>query len=196
MKNVILGIGVLSALLVACQPKAGTERADITTDTATAGTENVAPVVTDTLQPVAVKVTATLQQLYAEDLSKQLIDSNSRSYSVAIADLNSDGTYEIFVKLNGSYFCGSGGCTVLLLNNEGGVITKFTVTDTPISVSANLTNGWKDLLLPSNGKIHLLKYNGKAYPSNPSTQPVVAKKEIKAAMETLLYDPPATSHKF
>ncbi|SHM80009.1 hypothetical protein SAMN05444266_11169 [Chitinophaga jiangningensis] len=192
MKKVLIGIGMLSAVLVACQPNVGAEKADSTTDTI-AGTENVVPAVTDTLQPVAEKVTAVLQKLYADDLSKQLIDSNSRRFNIAVADLNNDGSNEIFVKLNGGYFCGSGGCTVLLLNDQGTVITKFTVTDTPVSVSANLTNGWKDLLLPSNGKIHVVKYNGKAYPSNPSMQPA-AGKEVTTAVPLL--DNPAMSYNF
>jgi hypothetical protein len=33
------------------------------------------------------------------------------------------------------------------------------------------TNGWKDLLVRSNGAMHLLKYDGKTYPSNPSMVP-------------------------
>ena len=75
--------------------------------------------------------------------------------------------------LTGSYFCGTGGCTILLLNSDGGLITTFTVTDYPIIVSNTITKNWKDLILYSNGKNHLMKFNGKTYPSNPSVQPVL-----------------------
>ena len=48
----------------------------------------------------------------------------------------------------------------------------FSVTDYPLIIADTKTNGWKDLILLSGNKNHFVKFNGKAYPSNPSVQPV------------------------
>jgi hypothetical protein len=83
-------------------------------------------------------------------------------------DLNGDGKDEYFVRLMGSYFCGSGGCTFLLLDRYSEIITKFTVMRPPIYVSVEKENGWRKLMVESEGKYKELVFDGKSYPSNPS----------------------------
>ncbi|WP_290706987.1 hypothetical protein [Flavihumibacter sp. CACIAM 22H1] len=117
-------------------------------------------------------VRETLKALYKEDIDKNLLDSLSRSFILFEYDLNEDGKKEILVAQNGPYFCGTGGCTLLLLSPEGKLLTRFSVTDLPIIVLRNRTNGWNDLLLSSAGKLHHMKFDGKKYPSNPSIAPV------------------------
>jgi hypothetical protein len=116
-------------------------------------------------------VKLSLSKMFKDDLSKNLIDEQSRKFKVFEHNINEEPKKEIFVGLTGPYFCGSGGCTVLLLNPEGELITKFTVTEYPLLIADTFTMGWKDLILHSQGKDHLMKFNGKAYPSNPSIQP-------------------------
>jgi hypothetical protein len=118
-------------------------------------------------------VRLTLQDKLKADLEKNLIDSISRKFIFFEYDLNDDGKKEIFVGLIGPYFCGSGGCSPYLLDNEGNVITHFTVSDYPIVVDNNKTNGWKDLLIRSGGKDRIVKFDGKKYPSNPSILPAL-----------------------
>lgn len=117
-------------------------------------------------------VRLTLKDLFKDDLAKGFIPEENRKFIFFEYDLNDDSKKEIFVGLIGGYFCGSGGCTMLLLDNQGNVITYFTVTDYPVVIDNNKTNGWKDLIIMSGGKNHLVKYNGKKYPSNPSVQPI------------------------
>lgn len=122
-----------------------------------------------------------LSTMFKDDLAKNLIDAQSRKFKLFEYNLNEDPKKEIFVGLTGSYFCGSGGCTLLLLSPEGKLINKFTVVDYPIMIGNTINKGWKDLILPSNGKDHLMKFNGKNYPSNPSTQavhPMDAKQDL------------------
>lgn len=114
---------------------------------------------------------AFLRKYYQEDLDKNLLDSNSKKFTYSEYDLNQDGKMETFIGLTGSYFCGSGGCTALLLDNNGKLLTRFTVARYPFTISSLSTNSWKDLLVESAGKQHVLKFNGKTYPSNPSVQP-------------------------
>ncbi|RAI97673.1 hypothetical protein LX64_04976 [Chitinophaga skermanii] len=123
-------------------------------------------------EAVVTMIKNNLEKKYANDLAKQLLDSTSRSFYAEAYDVNDDGNKEIFVSLMGPYFCGSGGCNVLLLKSNGERITDFTVTATPIIVSNTSSHKWKDLIIESGGKKHLVKFNGKNYPSNPSVQPV------------------------
>lgn len=118
-------------------------------------------------------VTLKLQEKFKEDLQKNLIDSISRKFIFFEYDLNDDGNKEIFVGLTGPYFCGSGGCSPYLLDHLGNVITHFSVSDYPIIVDNNKTNQWKDLIIRSNGKNRVVKFDGKKYPSNPSTLPAL-----------------------
>lgn len=111
----------------------------------------------------------TLNDLYKDDLAKNFIDDNSKKFIFFEYDLNEDEKKEILVGLTGGYFCGTGGCTQLLLDDRGNVITQFSVSGNPVVIDTNKTNGWKDLFIYSGGKYRIVKYNGKTYPSNPST---------------------------
>jgi hypothetical protein len=120
-----------------------------------------------------ITVTNKLQQLYKNDLANNLVDSFSRRFILFEYDLDNNGSNEIFTGFTGPFFCGSGGCTILLLAANGDIITTFTVTDYPVVIASSTTNGWKDLYLESRGKFHLATFNGKTYPSNPTLLPLV-----------------------
>ncbi|MGN6490977.1 MAG: hypothetical protein ACTHLE_03195 [Agriterribacter sp.] len=100
-----------------------------------------------------------------------ILTEKDRKFIYSEADINGDGTNEIFVGMKGGYFCGNAGCTVYLLTSDGKEITRFTIVDGPIAVSADKTKDWNDLIMPSRGVNYLVKFNGKTYPSNPSVQP-------------------------
>jgi hypothetical protein len=100
---------------------------------------------------------------YLQDLDKK--------FQFYKKDLNDDGSDEIFVRLMGPYFCGSGGCTFLLLDNYGELITKFTVTRAPIFIEPSKVNGWSLLLVRDSGVFKELIFENGSYPSNPSLLP-------------------------
>lgn len=116
-------------------------------------------------------VSHALQELLKDDIEKGLIPEEERNYIYSEVDLNGDGKNEIFAGPRGSYFCGSGGCTFYLLTPEGKEITVFTVVDIPVYVLESTTNGWKDIVMYSGGGYHVVKFDGKTYPSNPSVEP-------------------------
>lgn len=124
-----------------------------------------------TNEETAAKIKSFLTDYLKSDL--KLLTSNDRKFSFYEIDLNDDGKNEHFVQLYGSYFCGSGGCTFLLLDSNMKTINRFTVTDAPIYRSKTKTNGWHDLIVLSRNDtenpeyIHL-KFDGKKYPSNPT----------------------------
>lgn len=106
----------------------------------------------------------------------QFLSENDRKFQFYKIDLNADGKEEYFVRFMSSYFCGTGGCTFLLLDRYAEIITRFTVMDAPIYVSKTKTNGWRNLMVKSEGKFKELVFDGKSYPSNPS---VVAESKIQ-----------------
>lgn len=120
-----------------------------------------------------------IREFLAEFLKKDLatMPPEERKFSFYEVDLNDDGKNEYMVRLQGTWFCGSGGCTFILLDDNFKKHTYFTVTNPPVFVSSATTNGWHDLILwgdfDQNGGvknfIHL-KYSKKTgkYPSNPS----------------------------
>ncbi|KQR93389.1 hypothetical protein ASG01_09380 [Chryseobacterium sp. Leaf180] len=104
--------------------------------------------------------------LKPEDL--RVIDPGERKFHMQQIDLNSDAKKEIFISFYTPYFCGSGGCTLLLLDSKLKLINRFTVIRTPITVDSQTENGWKVLWFKEgNSWKKLMNKNGK-YPSNPS----------------------------
>ncbi|GAA0879368.1 hypothetical protein GCM10009119_23360 [Algoriphagus jejuensis] len=112
-----------------------------------------------------------LRALHADDLKSGFVDSLSRKFIFFEKDLNGDGSNEIFLGLTGPYFCGSGGCSQLILDSKGEVVTTFTVSNYPVYIANEKSNGWNDLFIYSGGAYRVVKFDGKSYPSNPSTLP-------------------------
>ncbi|MDY2586821.1 hypothetical protein [Winogradskyella aquimaris] len=117
---------------------------------------------------LAHKIKNYLTSKFLKEADLRSIPKEERKFQLYKIDLNSDGKNEVFVNFLTSYFCGSGGCTILLLSNDLEPITKFTVTRTPLFAEQTIKNGWRILLTRSEGELKELTYNNGAYPSNPS----------------------------
>lgn len=120
------------------------------------------------------------------------LEKDNIQYLYGQADLNGDGSKELLVLLDSSWFCGSGGCTAYLLSAQGNVLSRMTVVRTPILVDNRVTNDWKDLIVWSNGSYRRMQFNGTHYPSNPSIEPKLSrdsqwKNAEKKVKETELY---------
>jgi hypothetical protein len=109
-----------------------------------------------------------LQVLLKKDL--HAMTKEDRYFYYEAFDLNDDQKNEYFVGFSNSYFCGSGGCSGYILNNDGSLINSFTVTDFPIYVTKTPTENFYDLIMESGGKFHHIKFKNGKYPSNPSVQ--------------------------
>lgn len=102
------------------------------------------------------------------------ISEEQKKFQLYKVDLNNDGDEEIFVNFITSYFCGTGGCTLLLLDSNLELITKFSPTQT-LYVENALTNDWSVLLTKSEGKWRELIYEFGTYASNPTMVDAVNK---------------------
>lgn len=85
-----------------------------------------------------------------------------------------------FVLFSGPEYCGSGGCTLLILGGGGegdyAVLGETTITRAPIRVLSTSTNGRPDVGVQVAGggaEPHeaLLAFDGRKYPSNPTVPP-------------------------
>jgi hypothetical protein len=121
-------------------------------------TANTAPVL-DNAQPLLTPNLATSASSDAEleaailsaapDYKADIVsDPSMKSRYVAVrADLNSDGKDEVFVYLKGGFFCGSGGCNLLLFSQgmDGySLLADISTSDPPIIVSEVKNDGYAD----------------------------------------------------
>jgi hypothetical protein len=141
-------------------------RLDVTAD-------NFQKETTDTA--VATKLAVVLRDYLKKDLS--LLKDSDRFFSFYDIDLNGDQRPEHFIRLEGNYFCGTGGCTFLLLDADLKPINHFTVMEGPVFRSSKVTNGWHDLIVHGRSKdkfVHLeFDKKKEKYPSNPSVVPEI-----------------------
>lgn len=106
------------------------------------------------------------------DRAYHMIPQAQRRFEYYPVDLNQDGVDELFIKLVSPYFCGSGGCTILLLDSKMKLIQKFTVSDL-FTIQPIDKGEWSLIWAFSDGKWRILSH---PYPSNPSIEESVNQK--------------------
>ncbi len=106
-------------------------------------------------------------------------DPTNTKYVAAYVSLSGAPQNEVIVYLTGSFWCGTGGCTMLVLAPEKDhfiLVSTTTISRTPIRVLNSAHNGWHDIGVwvegggISPGFEAQLTFNGTTYPGNPSGQ--------------------------
>jgi hypothetical protein len=104
------------------------------------------------------------------------------AYKRADADLNGDGRKESLIYLTDPDYCGSGGCSLVVLSPSSRgyrVVMRSTVTRLPISLLSTANHGWRDIgVTVGGGGITRayearVRFNGRRYPSNPTVPPAI-----------------------
>ncbi len=108
------------------------------------------------------------------------------SFRHALVELNGDGQPDAIVLLQGTEWCGSGGCTMLVFrgtaNGGFGFVSRSTITYEPIRLLPERTKGWNTLVVYSKGKGDvLMRFDGTRYPLNPSLQPKATRVQVAMA---------------
>ncbi len=98
----------------------------------------------------------------------EFMSKEDRKFQFQTVDLNNDGQQDLFINFITPYFCGSGGCTLLLLDHDWKTITRFTVTSTPIMIEPNKEQKWSVLMVKDDGVWKDLVFKNGKYPGNPS----------------------------
>lgn len=124
--------------------------------------------ITTSEDSLAIKVKDYINTQYLKPEDLRAIDKSERKFSLYQIDLNNDGKKEIFINFFTPYFCGSGGCSLALLDSNLKLINKFTVTRTPITIDSKTENGWKILWMQDGNTWKGLSNKNGKYPSNPS----------------------------
>ncbi|UFH33917.1 hypothetical protein LNP04_09530 [Chryseobacterium sp. C-71] len=173
MLVVSLLLGITSCKKPAEKPASETETQIAAQDTASTTADPMSQqssfdlnTVEDSLA-LRIKEYITKEYLKPEDL--KLLDEDDRKFNLYQIDLNNDGKKEVFINFFTPYFCGSGGCSLVLLDSNLKLINKFTVTRTPISIDSETENGWKVLWLQDGDSWKVLTNKNGKYPSNPSS---------------------------
>ena len=106
-----------------------------------------------------------------------LVEPHYRTFLYEAHDLDGDDRPEYLVTFQNPYFCGSGGCNLLLLNPDFTLKNRLTVVRQPLYLGAERSDGWRDLIIFSDlatcaGRPHRLVHQPDVgYPSNPSVVP-------------------------
>lgn len=115
-------------------------------------------------------------------------EQTSPDYEHAFVDLNDDGMDDAIVLLRGMQWCGSGGCTLLVLRGDGRdytVISRSTVASAPVRIAESMSHGWRDIIVYSDGEEKLMQFDGSGYPLNPSMQSAAAHEQVDSAKTVL-----------
>jgi len=107
-------------------------------------------------------------------------ESPNATYISTFQDLNGDGKPEAIVQFTSRDWCGTGGCTILILQQKGEtwkIVTRIIVAHAPIRVLNKIHKGWHSIgvLVCGGGIIECyeaeLPYDGKTYAKNPTVPP-------------------------
>lgn len=170
---------IATVALAACSAEAP----EVEADTDTAGVEEVSP------------GPANAEEDIQHFLVQEYPEAVDIRYALAWHDLDGDGADEAIVHVVSSWVCGSGGCNTLVLTQAGPMWRKvgdISVSRSPVTVLESSTRGWKDITVDVSGGgmasgIALLKFDGEAYPSNPTVAPA---EQAEARGEVLIAEEP------
>ena len=116
---------------------------------------------------LADKVKNYITTTFLTEADLRAITQDQRHFQLYKIDVNNDGNEEVFVNFATSYFCGTGGCTVLLLDSNLKLITRFSPTRT-LYDEKKAENEWRILLTQTEGDWRKLVFENGTYPSNPT----------------------------
>ena len=110
-------------------------------------------------------------------------------FRYALADLDGDKRDDALVLLVGPFWCGTGGCTMLIFHatdNGYSFVSDSSATSEPIRVATGESDGWHDLIVDTkNSADVLLKFDGTRYPPDPWAQPRADSAQLAAATVVL-----------
>jgi hypothetical protein len=94
--------------------------------------------------------------LASPDYTQEIVEIGGQKarYVYSRVDLNDDGSDEVFVYLMGPFFCGTGGCNLLVFTgaDDGyALVNNFPISREPVMVSPERTEGWHDLIRLESG---------------------------------------------
>ena len=116
-------------------------------------------------------------------------DRSLPSFQYALVDLNDDGISDAVILIADHRYCGSGGCSMIVLKGIAGgfeLISSNTLSREPVAVLPETRLGWHTLaILVSGGGVKtgsaLMRFDGTRYPSNPSLLPRATDADLRGS---------------
>jgi hypothetical protein len=116
------------------------------------------------------------------------------AYRHALTDLDGDGALDAIVLVVTPYYCGSGGCSMVIFKGTAHgfrIVSDATITKQPIYVLPEVKHGWHTIAVYVSGGgaeagHALLQFDGEQYPGNPSMQKRASPGDIKSARRLTL----------
>ena len=113
----------------------------------------------------AQQISIFLLEDYLSESLKFMEEGERRAFKFYQVDLNGDRKKEVLVYLASPYFCGSGGCNLLVLSDQNELITEMTVFKPPLFVQKQKKD-WAVLWAKYRGKAIPLVFKDGSYPPN------------------------------
>lgn len=119
---------------------------------------------------------------------EKLGDGEVPTYEIGWSDRDGDGTPEAIVLMKGAEWCGTGGCTLVVLKQDAAswkVLSRIPTSRSPVVLLDGKTNGWRDLAVGTQGggdsgqKMTVLKFQKNRYVKHPETA-------IKGGRQTII----------
>jgi uncharacterized protein YecT (DUF1311 family) len=110
-------------------------------------------------------------------------------FRFAFADLDTDDIKDAVVLMSGGRSCGSGGCNMLVFRGTKAgftYVSSSTITNAPLKVLPERNAGWRSIVVYAKtvGEV-VMRFDGKGYPLNPSTQPKATTAQLSLARTIL-----------
>jgi len=138
--------------------------------------------------------TSVAQETPLEQALADQFDAAIPAHQSATVDLNADGFDDALVYALGPDWCGSASCTLFVFKGSAEgyeLLSKTTIVQLPLAVSAQQTAGWKDLIVHAKGVGDVvLKATNQGYPLNPSMQPQATAADLEYSQQLLNYQQP------
>ncbi len=131
-------------------------------------------------EPVAAKNDA-VRDFVLNEVKKDGEDPSTTYYAAA----KIPETDMTVVYLSGDGYCGSGGCTLIILKNEGAslkLVNSVTVSWPPIIALNSKSHGVPDLGVGIKGGFAALPFDGRQYAENPTVPPARKLKDSAGAV--------------
>jgi putative lipoprotein len=117
-------------------------------------------------------------------------DHSPRAFSYGFVHLRDIGPADAIVLIRDPYYCGSGGCVLIVLEGEADgsfkLISTSTISREPLYLLPQKSHGRHDFTaLVGGGGARtcnvLMRFNGRRYPRDPSTAPCATQAELSDA---------------
>ena len=117
------------------------------------------------------------------------------TFDYALVDLNDDGVLDAIVLLTEPRYCGSGGCSMVVLRGTGDgfrVLSSSSITRAPVVVLPEKRHGWRTFTVSvAGGGVKagpvLMRFNGARYPNNPTMAPLATPRQIEGGTSLTLH---------